>query len=308
MPTHLLTSLAKTSIRLSISAAISSYNTSVLLTKIAGEINGIMGDIAEQEFTNAKQAFRDAQTSSSPRHELTSAINHLQSAASSFESRINSEYRKTTDWRGRGGTDYYVIARLRLRRVECFALITVIYASLQEPTLVGEYINKYTNALTTYLDDSRASDKFDALISAKVLLDSVGYTWSRLEEYEGKYDIALINNNQGLLYGEENKYDKALICYQKAAQVNPNEATYYSNQGYALLNLGQSGQNQEALTLFDKAIQMRSDNAAYYNGKGLALYRLFRYRDAAQAFNEAVRLDPNNTQYQENAKDAINRI
>lgn len=225
MPTHMLTNLATKSVTL----AINSYNTSVLLTKIAGEINGIMGDIAEQEFSNARQAFRDAQTSSSPRHELTSAINHLQSAASSFESRISLEYRKTSDWLGRGGTDYYVIARLRLRRVECFALITVIYASLQEPTLVGEYMSKYTSALVTYLDDSRASEKFDALVSARVLLDTLGYTWSVLDKYETRYSLASLENSQGLIYDNAEKYDKALICYQKAAEKDPSEATYYYN-------------------------------------------------------------------------------
>jgi cytochrome c-type biogenesis protein CcmH/NrfG len=45
-----------------------------------------------------------------------------------------------------------------------------------------------------------------------------------------------------------------------------------------------------------------------YNGRGLALFSLSHYREASQAFSEASRLDPSNTTYQENVKNAISRI
>jgi tetratricopeptide (TPR) repeat protein len=165
-------------------------------------------------------------------------------------------------------------------------------------------INKYTSALATYLDDSRASDTFNVLISAKVLLDMLGYTWSVLDKYEKKYTLGSVKNSQGDIYYEVEKYDKALDYYTKAIEDNP-DASYYYNQGMALYNLRRFN---ESLSSFDRAIQVGSDKAYYYNGRGVALFSLYRYREASQAFSEALRLDPSNTTYQENVKNAISRI
>ncbi len=61
--------------------------------QLAVEVRGIMRDLGKQEFRNAMIALADADMSSSPRHELTSAINHLQSAISNLQSAYASARR-----------------------------------------------------------------------------------------------------------------------------------------------------------------------------------------------------------------------
>jgi hypothetical protein len=78
-------------------------------TQLAAQINAIMGDLGVQEVKNAKRALQDALRSSDPRHELISAVNHFQSAASNFTA--DSSHGKAA---------------------ECYAAIATIYASLGE--------------------------------------------------------------------------------------------------------------------------------------------------------------------------------
>ncbi len=52
---------------------------------------------------------------------------------------------------------------------------------------------------------------------------------------------------------------------------------------------------QEALLAFEQAIQLDPNDAVIYNGKGLALSNLNRYGEALAAYEQAIRLDPNIT-------------
>src|SRR5215472_3422580 len=61
---------------------------------LARQINSIVGEFGDQEFLNAKHSLQDAEISGDPRHELISAVNHLQSAGSSFNMRLNHESSK----------------------------------------------------------------------------------------------------------------------------------------------------------------------------------------------------------------------
>lgn len=50
---------------------------------------------------------------------------------------------------------------------------------------------------------------------------------------------------------------------------------------------------EEALTAFDQAVRLDPNNADAYNGKGTALFDLMRYEEALIAFDQTIRLDPN---------------
>lgn len=107
--------------------------------KLASEIRQIMSKLGEQQFANALVALDDALSSSNPRHELTSAINHLQDAASAFKEAFDKASGKKLDNRGD-----YKHARYPFGRGMCEALglITVIYAGLGEKKLALKYAGK----------------------------------------------------------------------------------------------------------------------------------------------------------------------
>jgi tetratricopeptide (TPR) repeat protein len=51
---------------------------------------------------------------------------------------------------------------------------------------------------------------------------------------------------------------------------------------------------EEAIAAYDQAIRLDPNNADAYNNKGVDLYDLKRYEEAIVAYDQAIRLDPNN--------------
>ncbi len=54
-----------------------------------------------------------------------------------------------------------------------------------------------------------------------------------------------------------------------------------------------AGRYTEALQAFDEAIRLDPNGSDPWNSKGSVLLDLGRYNEALQAFEEAIRLDPN---------------
>jgi len=67
-------------------------------------------------------------------------------------------------------------------------------------------------------------------------------------------------------------------------------ATALNHKGCALC---QQSQFNAALTAFDQAIKIAPDNCTFWNNKGNALYSLNRYAEALSAYDKAVALNPN---------------
>jgi serine/threonine protein kinase len=103
---------------------------------------------------------------------------------------------------------------------------------------------------------------------------------------------AVIYNGKGLALSNLNRYGEALIAYEQAVQLNPGFENAYINKAYALYKLRR---HPEALTACERAIQLGPNNASFYNLKGLILSDLNRYGEALAAYEQAIRLDPNIT-------------
>ncbi len=95
-------------------------------------------------------------------------------------------------------------------------------------------------------------------------------------------------NMFGAFYRSRNEYDKALQMFEKVIQIAPEWYGTYVNIGQIYADMGQ---NEKAIDPLRKSLAIRPSYAGYDN-LGAAYYGLKRFADAAAAFDEATKLDP----------------
>jgi len=95
-------------------------------------------------------------------------------------------------------------------------------------------------------------------------------------------------NSFGLFYLHRNQYDKALDMYRKVAEIAPDWYGTYANIGSIY---DEMGQYEKAIDPLKKSIAIRPSYAGYVN-LGAAYFGLNKFDDAAQAYQEAIKLDP----------------
>ncbi len=111
-------------------------------------------------------------------------------------------------------------------------------------------------------------------------------------------------NKGGALYSL-GKYDAAIECYDKAIEIDPNDADVWNNKGLALNSLGKY---DEAITSYDKAIEIDPNDADVWNNKGLALNSLGKYDEAITSYDKAIEIDPNDADVWNNKGLALNSL
>ena len=84
-------------------------------------------------------------------------------------------------------------------------------------------------------------------------------------------------------------YDLAIANYDKAIQLEPNDANAYYNRG---LSKGKLGEYFAAISDFDKAIQLKPNDAEAYIGRGLAKTGLGQHFAAISDYDKAIQLKP----------------
>lgn len=111
---------------------------------------------------------------------------------------------------------------------------------------------------------------------------------------QGAYIIRkiLIQHMQaGDRYLEEKKLDEAIVEYQKALQIAPNEL-------HARMNLGIIYQEKQmwdqAIAEYEKAIASSPDLAAAHNNLGLVYWKKGRHQEAIAALKRTISLEPTN--------------
>lgn len=143
----------------------------------------------------------------------------------------------------------------------------------------------------------------------------------------GEDDIANSWLEKGIQLYENESYEKAQECFDKAITIDPNNADAFYNKGLAVL-MEEDGDLDEALRLFikateinslhykswsyvgavyamignpeeglkyvDKAIEMNASWAEGYHNKGVVLYYLHKREEALDCFDTSIRLDENN--------------
>ncbi len=116
----------------------------------------------------------------------------------------------------------------------------------------------------------------------------------------GTTSIFIINtvhsNNATDLYKQGNtlfdlqRYQDALVVYEKAVNIRPDYAQGWYGQGQSLYELRKY---KDALAAYDKAIQIQPEYLEAWSGRGFSLKNLQRYQEAVASFDKALQLKNN---------------
>jgi tetratricopeptide (TPR) repeat protein len=94
----------------------------------------------------------------------------------------------------------------------------------------------------------------------------------------------------GLSFLSKDDCEKALPYFEKAVESDGNYAEAWAQTGFCREKVGR---HSEAIEASKKAVSLRPSAESYFN-IGLASYYLKNYREAAENFRQAIRLDPYN--------------
>lgn len=95
----------------------------------------------------------------------------------------------------------------------------------------------------------------------------------------------------GLSFLSQDDCEKALPYFEKAVESDNNYAEAWAQTGFCREKLGR---HAEAIDASKKAVALRPSSESYFN-IGLANYYLKQYREASEAYRQAIRLEPYNS-------------
>lgn len=103
----------------------------------------------------------------------------------------------------------------------------------------------------------------------------------------------------------EKSYSNALLCYNKAIEVDPKSTEAWVRKGDLL---GFYSKYSEAITCYDNAIRIDPKYKQAWNGKGKALEDLRRYTEAISCYDKAIEIDPKYAEAWSNKCDVLYKL
>ena len=100
---------------------------------------------------------------------------------------------------------------------------------------------------------------------------------------------AVTHFNRGNMMYSLERYNMAIVEYNKAIRLKPDFYTAYGNRGAAKLEFGRY---EEAIVDYDQAIRLKPDFYIAYNNRASIKSRLGRYEEAIADCDQAIRLKP----------------
>ena len=88
------------------------------------------------------------------------------------------------------------------------------------------------------------------------------------------------------------QYKEAIADYDEAIKLEPNAATYYSERGVAK---SEAGDIEAAINDYNKAVDIDHNDATFYNNRGDAKLSKEKYPEAKNDFQTAIECDENHT-------------
>ncbi|MBQ9688401.1 tetratricopeptide repeat protein [bacterium] len=150
-----------------------------------------------------------------------------------------------------------------------------------------------------------AIQDFDKIINlfndAIIYLDKIDANSVVSQELAGKADrkelkrvLGYYYHDRGLAKHRLERYFEAIQDFDKAIELNPNNASAYVNRGLAKSLLGH---HSEGINDIDKAIELDPNNASAYYFRGATNLRLLQPFLVIKDLDKAIELDPNKADY-----------
>jgi tetratricopeptide (TPR) repeat protein len=101
-------------------------------------------------------------------------------------------------------------------------------------------------------------------------------------------DNAMYHNNRGVAYLRQKKFDKAVEDFDKTLKIESKFSSGYHNRGMAYSG---KGRHDKAIEEFSKVIEMNPSSPVLYKDRGTAYRKLGEYELALKDFEKAIELD-----------------
>ncbi|KYC37701.1 hypothetical protein WA1_04055 [Scytonema hofmannii PCC 7110] len=111
--------------------------------------------------------------------------------------------------------------------------------------------------------------------------------------------------NEGNDLSVSQRYEKAIVAYEKALEIRPDLHEAWFGKGFAQ---GELKRYSDAIASYDKAIALKPDKHEAWNNRGTALDELQRYNDAIASYDKAIALKPDYANAWYNRGYALNRL
>ncbi|MFC2050431.1 tetratricopeptide repeat protein [Chloroflexota bacterium] len=94
---------------------------------------------------------------------------------------------------------------------------------------------------------------------------------------------------RGLEYEDIDEYDKAIACYTKAIELDPEDALYYRFRGHAYED---RGEYDEAIADYTRAIELDPESWSAYQARGNTYDSKGEYDKAIADYTKLIELEP----------------
>ena len=111
--------------------------------------------------------------------------------------------------------------------------------------------------------------------------------YDRALEIDPEYTDAW--NNKGIALKGLGRYDEAIRCYDRALEIDPEYTGAWISKGNSLANLGRY---DEAIRCCDHTLEIDPEYAIAWSNKGIALNNLGRYNEAIRCCDHTLEIDP----------------
>ncbi|MBI4865165.1 MAG: tetratricopeptide repeat protein [Candidatus Riflebacteria bacterium] len=96
-------------------------------------------------------------------------------------------------------------------------------------------------------------------------------------------------HNKGRSLGGLGRHEEAIACYERALEICPRNVNTWNNKGLCLAALGRW---EEAIACYDRALEIDLRNVLPWSHKGRALHELGRREEAIECYSRALEIDP----------------
>jgi len=160
-------------------------------------------------------------------------------------------------------------------------LLILLFICLLRFTFPGDFLSLFKRGLLAFnqKDYSTAIDYFSSALKSPT-------------RSSNKKVLTIAFNFRGKAFYELREYDKALVDFAKAKELNPKFAEVFNNSGMVYYDLREY---EKAIEYYTEAIRLdRKYIDALYN-RGLVFLAKSEYKNAVEDFNEVIRLKPEYT-------------